>query len=281
MTANPTPSIAIIIPARYASTRFPGKPLAKIGGKTMLERVVHLARYASIDFPNIGVCVATDHPQIQKHCKQIDVPSVLTDPRCATGSDRALASLKGIKDKPDFILNLQGDAPFTEPMAVKRIIEAFLENPKHEVITPIHRLSWSDLDRLRENKKTTPFSGTTAIVDETGRALWFSKNILPAIRNEKELREQGQFSPVNQHIGLYGYRTDILEKFCHSKPSRYETLEGLEQLRLLENGIKVQTVEIELLPGRIQSGIDTAEDVERAEANIRRFGDPINEQRML
>ena len=197
----------------------------------------------------------------------------MTDPACKTGSDRVLAALKGIEDKPDFVLNLQGDAPFTEPMAVKRIINAFFDNPEYEVVTPIHRLTWKDLDRLREAKKATPFSGTTAITNKDGGAVWFSKNILPAIRGEETLRMEDQFSPVNQHIGLYGYRTDILQKFCALKPSPYEELEGLEQLRMLENGIKVQTVEIELAPGRIQSGVDTPEDIERAEEYIRKFGD--------
>lgn len=276
-----TPNIAIIIPARYSSSRFPGKPLAKIAGKTMLQRVTHLAKYAARDFPHIGVCVATDHPQIQKHSKDIGVACVLTDPKCPTGSDRALASLKGIKEKPDFVLNLQGDAPFTEPMAIKRIIEAFYENTNYEVITPVHRLTWGDLDRLIEAKKTTPFSGTTAIVSESGQALWFSKHIIPAMRDEQTMRMESQFSPVNQHMGLYGFRTDILEKYCSLPPSNYEQLEGLEQLRMLENDIKIQTVEIELTPGRIQSGIDTAEDVDRAEANIRRFGDPMASQLIL
>lgn len=269
--------VAVVIPARYGSKRFPGKPLAKIAGKTMLERVVALAKHATRHFDDIGLCVATEHPQVQAHAKQIGVPCIMTDPKCPTGSDRVLAALSQIKNKPDFILNLQGDAPFTEPLAIQRIFEAFLENPEHEVITPVHRLRWKDLDRLRESKQTTPFSGTTAIVHENGQALWFSKNIIPAIREESKMREEQDLSPVYQHMGLYGFRADILEKYCALKPSPYEELEGLEQLRMLENGIKIQTVEIELQPGRIQSGIDTLEDLDRAEKNIQKLGDPLDE----
>lgn len=274
------PSIAVIIPARYASTRFPGKPLAKIAGVTMLQRVVTLARYAVREFENVTVFVATENVEIKNHAEEIGALCGLTDPHCATGSDRALAALKHFKEMPDFVINLQGDAPFTEPLAVKRIIQSFLDNPENEVVTPIHQLSWRDLDRLRENKKTTPFSGTTVILDDKKQARWFSKNIIPAIRDEMPKREADEYSPIYQHIGLYGYRLDILEKFCKLKASTYEALEGLEQLRLIENDIKIQTVEIELLPGRIYSGIDTPEDLERAEAMIAEYGDPMDNQKL-
>lgn len=275
------PNIAIIIPARYASTRFPGKPLAKIGGVTMLQRVVHLARYAVREFTAVKIYVATENLQIQKHAREIGVDCMLTDPQHPTGSDRVLGAIEQLDDKPDFVINLQGDAPFTEPVAIKRIIQAFLDNPNHDVVTPVNRLVWRDVDRLRENKKTTPFSGTTVILNPDGQAVWFSKNIIPAVRAETEMREADEYSPIFQHIGLYGYRMAVLEKFCKLKPSHYETLEGLEQLRLLENGFKIQTVEIELMPGRGASGIDSAEDVERAENMIANFGDPMNNQTML
>ena len=245
----------------------------------MLQRVVALAEYASRDYPNIGVCVATDNAEIQKHAQKIDAACVMTSEKCATGSDRALAAAQKLKHRPDFILNLQGDAPFTEPLAIKKIIEAFHDNPEHEVVTPVHNLSWRDLDRLREAKKTTPFSGTTAILTPAAQAVWFSKNILPAIRGEEELRTKSEYSPVYQHVGLYGYRTDILEKFCASAPSPYETLEGLEQLRLLENDIKIQTVDVDIAPGQIQSGIDSQEDIDRAERRIEQYGDPMVHQK--
>jgi len=135
-----------------------------------------------------------------------------------------------------------------------------------EALTPVRRLTWAQLDKLRENKKTTPFSGTTATVDKNGRALWFSKNIIPAIRKEEKHREQSDMSPVLQHIGLYGFTPEALKKFCALPQSPYENLEGLEQLRMLENGIKLQTVEIFLEKGPAMSGIDTPEDLERAEA---------------
>ncbi len=186
-----------------------------------------------------------------------------------------LSAIRQLDDWPDFIVNLQGDAPFTPPNVIQKIFDAFQQNPRAEVITPVHRLSWPDLDRLRRAKQDTPFSGTTAVLNAQGRALWFSKNILPAIRKEDALRAQGRLSPVHQHIGLYGFRADILEKFCSLPTGTYEALEGLEQLRMLENDIRIDTVNIEIGDGMIQSGIDSPEDIARAEAHIKEFGEPL------
>lgn len=256
--------IAIAIPARYGSTRFPGKPLAEIGGQSMLSHVVALAR--SIE--DADVFVTTEDQRIADHAEELGVECIITSDACATGSDRVLEALKQRSDMPDFVLNLQGDAPFTPKSVVEAIIDAFKSNPNAEVITPVHALSWDDLDRLREAKTVTPFSGTTAIVGEDGDAKWFSKNIIPAIRKEKELRAAFDASPVHQHIGLYGFRTDILERFCDLPMGTYEKLEGLEQLRMLENGITITAVNVDIEEGQIQSGIDTPEDLERANAAL-------------
>lgn len=257
--------IAIAIPARYGSTRFPGKPLAEIGGQSMLSRVVDLAR--SID--DVDVFVTTEDQRIADHAAEIGAECVITGD-CDTGSDRVLAALKLREQSghamPDFVLNLQGDAPFTPKSVIEAIIGAFKSNPNAEVVTPVHPLSWDDLDRLREAKKTTPFSGTTAIVNADGQALWFSKNIIPAIRKEDDLRAASDISPVHQHIGLYGFRVETLERFCALPMSHYETLEGLEQLRLIENGISITAVSVEIDKGAIQSGVDTPEDLARANA---------------
>ncbi|MGQ0526435.1 MAG: 3-deoxy-manno-octulosonate cytidylyltransferase [Alphaproteobacteria bacterium] len=252
--------IAIIIPARYGSSRFPGKPLAKIAGKTMLQRVVEISETAATDFDNVSIFVTTEDQRIADHAKDIGVPCILTSPDCPTGSDRALEAIQKSGQIFDFIINLQGDAPFTTPETIAALIYAFQKNRALEVVTPAHLLTWDELDRLRENKKTTPFSGTTITINEKGRALWFSKNIIPALRTEDRSQE---LSPVFQHIGLYGFRRDALEKFCALQQSPYEKLEGLEQLRLLENGIAIHTVKVDVPV--IHSGIDSPEDLQRAE----------------
>ncbi len=136
------------------------------------------------------------------------------------------------------------------------------------VVKERNQLSWNDLDKLRRNKQTTPFSGTTAVVNKHNRAMWFSKNILPAMRKEDAYRHGGELSPVYQHIGLYGYRFDVLKKFVNLHEGKYEELEGLEQLRFLENDIPIQCVEI---PNDeiVHSGVDSPEDVTRAETIMR------------
>jgi 3-deoxy-manno-octulosonate cytidylyltransferase (CMP-KDO synthetase) len=257
--------LAIAIPARYGSSRFPGKPMTLIDGQTMLSRVVALAQKIAAENPGTSVFVATEDKRIADHAAELKVPCFITPASCPTGSDRVLSALRQFDEWPEFVINLQGDAPFTPPSVLKALIKSFQENPRAEVVTPVHQLSWADLDRLRESKKTTPFSGTTAIVGQGDRALWFSKNIIPAIRNEEKLRADERVSPVFQHMGLYGFRTDILEKFCALPQGHYEQLEGLEQLRMIENGIKITAVKVEIESGVIQSGIDTPEDVQRAE----------------
>lgn len=260
---------AIIIPARYASTRFPGKPLALLGGQTMLSRVVDIARKAAMQHPNIVVAVATEDARIEAHCREIDVPCVMTSDDCATGSDRVLQAAQKLGDDFDFVLGLQGDAPFTPVVALTSLIEAFRADPALSVVTPVVNLRWEELDTLRENKKTTPFSGTTVTRHASGRALWFSKNIIPSIRKEDRSHE---YSPVYQHLGLYGFRYDVLKRFVTLPQGEYEKLEGLEQLRLLENDIPVQTIVLDIDLGVAQAGIDSPEDAERAEQLLARLG---------
>ena len=264
---------AIIIPARYGSSRFPGKPLVKLAGESMLSRVVNVAREASKQLKNVTLAVATEDSRIEDHCKEIGVQCVMTSEACKTGSDRVLEAAQQLGGDFDFVVGLQGDAPFTPAEAPFKMIQAYISDPAIEVVTPIVRLRWSELDALRESKKTVPFSGTTCVTDARGKALWFSKNILPAIRKENRNEE---FSPVQQHIGLYGFRFDILKKFVALAEGRYEKLEGLEQLRFLENGISIQTVEVSAEHGPLQSGIDSPEDLARAEAMIKQFGDDLS-----
>ncbi len=261
--------IAVVIPARYASARFPGKPLTMIGGQSMLERVYNLAQTAIDGMGDAEILIATEDQRIADHAQSFNAPCVLTPADCPTGSDRVLAALAGMKTRPDFVINLQGDAPFTPPAMIRAVIETWQKNPALSVVTPVVRLRWLELDNLRDNKKTTPFSGTTCVTDPSGRALWFSKVIIPGIRKEDRSSE---FSPVLQHIGLYGFRTDVLERFVTLPEGRYEKLEGLEQLRLLENEIPVQTITVDVAVGMAQAGIDSPEDVHRAETLLERHG---------
>jgi len=260
----------IVIPARYASTRFPGKPLHPIAGVSMLARTVFAARQAA-EGVGARVVVATDDQRILDAATDIGVEAVMTDPELPSGTDRCRAAAALVAPEADFILNLQGDAPFTPPEHIAAVINGA---GQADVVTPVVRLTWEALDGLRERKKATPFSGTTCVRAENGRAIWFSKNILPAIRSESKLRARGPVSPVFQHIGLYGYSRDALSRIADLPASNYEELEGLEQLRFLENGLTIQAVEVQ--PSALHSaGIDTPEDALHAEALLARHGDPM------
>ena len=265
---------AIVIPARYGSTRFPGKPLAEIAGKTMLRRVVEIGWQAAAARGDVILLVATDDQRIAAHCAEIGVDCVITSEHCATGSDRVLEAMHRKGGHYDVVMSLQGDAPFTPLSAITGLLDAFEENTNREVVTPVIRLRWDELEALREAKKVTPFSGTTAIVASDGKAIWFSKNIIPAFRAEASLRVQSPaFSPVYQHLGLYAYRTDVLEKFVRLPQGYYETLEGLEQLRLLENGFSIHTIRLDVPAGMAQAGVDAPEDIVRAEEFLEKFKD--------
>lgn len=242
----------------------------------MLSRVVDLARVAARGVPegDVQIFVATDDDRIAAHCAEIGAYFLMTPSSAPTGSDRVLAALRQLNEWPDFVVNLQGDAPFTPPSVVRALIDAFDFNRRIEVATPVHRLSWAELDALREAKRTTPFSGTTAILNAQNQALWFSKTIIPAIRNESALRAAEGLSPVWQHMGLYGFRIDALEKFVMFPRGFYEDIEGLEQLRMIENGLRIQAIPVEIDGAALHGGIDSPEDVARAEKWIRQAGEP-------
>lgn len=262
----------IVIPARHGSTRFPAKPLHLIAGRTLLERVIDIAAGAANGTNDVSYVVATDHDEIEAHAREVGASVVMTDPALPSGTDRALAAVDSLGMAPDFIVNLQGDAPFTPIAQVRAVIDMARETGA-PVVTPVLRLSWDALDEVRRQKEVHPFSGTSCVRDASGRALWFSKTILPAMRKEDRLREAGAMSPVYRHIGLYGYRLDALRQFARLPLGVYEELEGLEQLRFLENGIAIQTVEVEAT-SRSMWGVDTREDAAHAERLIAEHGDP-------
>lgn len=252
----------IVIPARYASTRFPGKPLAEIGGVAMLERTARIAQQVG------AFVVATDDERIEQFCAARELPVVMTDPELPSGSDRAKVAADLFDPSADIIVNLQGDAPFTPPAYLTACLDALSKDKNADIATPVVTLSWDALDALRDAKQTTPFSGTCAIVGEDSRAIWFSKNIVPALRKQDKLRAEGDTSPVLQHVGLYAFRKEALDRYVTLPPSPYEQLEGLEQLRALEAGMIIACARVE--PHALsQAGIDTPEDLARAEAKLK------------
>lgn len=263
----------VVIPARYGSSRFPGKPLAKIAGKEMLLRVFEIAKKGTEGF-DAHIVVATEDERIFNFCKEHDIECLMTSDKCKTGSDRICEAVNILNENPDFIVNLQGDNPVCPPSFVRELIKTFESDTSVDLVTPVVELSWKELDELRENKKTTPFSGTTCIVDKNGYAKWFSKNIIPAIRKEDDLRSKGDKSPVYRHVGMYGYKCDALFKFSSLEEGVYEKLEGLEQLRFLENDMKIKVAKVSYgaFSGSM-GGVDSPDDVKRAEELFAKYGE--------
>lgn len=234
--------------------------------------MVAVARAAAALAGDVDVVVATDDDRVADHAAAIGCDVAMTDAAIASGSGRAFAAASQRAVAPGIVVNLQGDAPFVAPATAARLIAA-MRGGAAAVATPVVRLDWAALDAMRAHKVHAPFSGTTCVRDEDGRALWFSKTILPVIRDEAQRRTREPLSPVFRHVGLYAYRLDALAAFESAAPSRYERLEGLEQLRLIELGIDIATIEV-APPAQAMSGIDTAADVALAEALIATHGDP-------
>ena len=237
----------------------------------MLERVLANAWEAAVSLGDCHVVVATDDQRIADHAEQLGASVAMTDASLDSGSARAHAAAHQQAVTPRRVICLQGDAPFIAAEIIALLLQALREGDA-AVATPVYQLDWTRLDRLRQHKLTAPFSGTTCLRDRTGKALWFSKTILPALRSESELRKE-PLSPVWQHLGLYAYDMAALDWFVSAPAGTYEVLEGLEQLRFLENGKLIATVPV-AAPDHALSGIDTYEDLALAEEAIARLGDP-------
>ena len=255
---------AIVIPARYASSRFPGKPLCVVSGMTMLERVWRIAksvRQAS------RVVIATDDERILAHARTFDAEAVMTSPDCANGTERVYDALKRAAISQDIVLNLQGDAPLTPPWVLEAMIDEMIIDPTPELVTPAVRLSGAALDAFVEQKKERPGSGTTVVFDVKKNALYFSKSIIPLIRYPGHAH-------IYRHIGLYGYRKAALARYMTLKPTPLEQAEALEQLRALEHGMVVRVAVVDYR-GRTHCSIDAPGDVAVAETIIAREGELI------
>lgn len=238
-------SVIGIIPARYASSRFPGKPLALIAGKTMLARVVEQARKASL---LEEVVVATDDERIVAHANQLGVKVVMTSNEHPSGTDRCYEAYKISGSKADYVLNVQGDEPFLNPIQIDELAAVCTGNT--EIATQM--IVCNDPEVLMDQGEVKIALGVN------NQALYFSRNIIPAIKN-KPMQEWHLHHTYYRHVGMYAYRKDILEKICALKPSALEKAESLEQLRWLENGYTVTCV-----PTTFDSHcVDTPEDIEK------------------
>ncbi|MGV3641741.1 MAG: 3-deoxy-manno-octulosonate cytidylyltransferase [Adhaeribacter sp.] len=235
-----------IIPARYASTRFPGKPLVDIGGKTMIQRVYEQARKSRLQ----QVLVATDDVRIAEAVRAFGGEAVMTGEQHQSGTDRCFEAYTRHNVPFDCIVNIQGDEPFIHPEQINLVLTCF-ENPATQLATLIKQIT----DPAELQNPNTP----KVITDSRQQALYFSRHPIPYLRGA----EPGSWlnhHTYYKHIGIYGYRADILEQITQLPPSPLELAESLEQLRWLENGFRIMTA----LTIQENLGIDSPADLEKA-----------------
>lgn len=267
-------NILIVIPARYASSRLPGKPLMKIAGVEMIARVAKIAESVCRKNEYCSYVVATDDSKIYEFCEQNNFNAVMTSEDCQNGTERCWDAVKRLNVEPKLIVNLQGDNPLCPPWIIQDIINDWKSHTA-DVYTPCVLLDWDEYETLKESKKATPHSGTTALVDKYGYALAFSKNIIPAIRKEEKARGLINKSPVRRHIGLYAYTYQTLKDYFTMEESVYEQgyVEGLEQMRFLYNGLKIKVADVDYRNRETTSGVDSPEDLARVEEILHKYGE--------
>lgn len=260
---------AIVIPARYRSSRFPGKPLAALKGadgvaKTLIQRAWE-AGMAAEGFAE--VVVATDDERIREAAEGFGARVVMTPESCRNGTERCAAALPHLRTDPDVVVNLQGDAPLTPPWFLEALRDA-MQDPAFEVATPVLRCDAEAHAAFLEDRAAGRVGGTTAVFDCTGRALYFSKEVIPYTGRTFA---EGEVCPVFHHVGVYAYRPSALSAYSGWPEGGLEKWEGLEQLRFLENGAPIACVEVEAR-GRVFWEVNNPADVARVEGAMARAG---------
>lgn len=258
----------ILIPARYASSRYPGKPLVGLQGASGVTRsLIERSWRAACNVDGVdAVFVATDDDRIAQAAEGFGAQVVMTDTACANGTERCADALARLGIAPRVVVNLQGDAPLTPAWFVSALIKAV--DAGAQMATPVLRLTPETHARFMEDRRAGRVGGTTAVMDAHGRALYFSKEVLPYTGRIYGAAEQ---VPAFHHVGVYAYTPDALAAYMAAGPCALENLEGLEQLRFLYNGLPVTCVEVEA-DGREFWELNNPEDVARIEAVLHREG---------
>ncbi len=240
-----------VIPARFGSTRFPGKPLFKIAGKPMIEWVILATQTAK---RLNQVVVATDNEEIADVANKLGVMVVMTDSYLPSGSDRVWAAVKELEC--EIVVNIQGDEPLLQGAMIDLLVHGF-QATNNEMGTLVKELEKADLHNLNVVK---------AILNHKNEAIYFSRMPIPYTRIESPSKIEACW----QHLGLYAYKKSFLKKFCETAPVLIEQGESLEQLRALWLGAKIQTVIIDQQSGFKCIGVDTPEDVKKVEPFLKR-----------
>jgi 3-deoxy-manno-octulosonate cytidylyltransferase (CMP-KDO synthetase) len=259
----------ILIPARYQSSRYPGKPLVPLSGasggaKPLIQRSVEAARRVR---GVSGVFVTTDDERIAEACAAFGVGAIMTSPECRNGTERCAEALAALHE-PELVINFQGDALLTPPNFVEALIRQMREDDGALVATPALRLRSAEVQALQAEEAAGRVGGTSVVTDSSNRALYFSKRLIPHLPSGAL---DDEMSPVRLHVGVYAYRPEALERYAATPVSEIETLEGLEQLRFLVAGVPVAVVEVETPPFALRE-LNNPEDVAPIERALMEAG---------
>jgi 3-deoxy-manno-octulosonate cytidylyltransferase (CMP-KDO synthetase) len=253
--------VLLVIPARYASSRFPGKSLAKLRGvdgesRSLIQRTWEAAQQVkSVD----RIVVATDDTRIKDAAERFGAEVIMTSSTCQNGTERCAEVLQQL-DGFDVVVNLQGDSPLTPAWFIDNVVAA-MQDPNVAMATPVLRCDATALNGFQEDRENGRVGGTTVVFDASGKALYFSKEVLPYTGRRFEPHED---VPVFHHVGVYAYRASVLRQYPDWNEGNLEHWEGLEQLRFMENNVPVQCVEVDA-KGRAFWELNNPVDVARIE----------------
>ncbi|WP_146347724.1 3-deoxy-manno-octulosonate cytidylyltransferase [Phaeobacter marinintestinus] len=263
-------SVLVAIPARYASTRYPGKPLVPLTGASgMSKSLIQRSWEAASEVNGVDrVVVATDDDRIKAEAEGFGAEVVMTSSDCVNGTERCAEAFDNLGGGFDIVVNLQGDAPLTPAWFIEDLITGLRADPMAEVATPVLRCDGRALNGFLDDRKAGRVGGTTAVFTKNSHALYFSKEVIPF--TSKTYADDAE-TPVFHHVGVYAYRPSALGAYPRWSPGPLEQLEGLEQLRFMEHGHTVLCVEVEAR-GRQFWELNNPEDVPRIQSMMAEMG---------
>jgi 3-deoxy-manno-octulosonate cytidylyltransferase (CMP-KDO synthetase) len=262
--------VLVVIPARYASTRYPGKPLVELRGATGEARsLIQRSWDAAQGVTGVDrVVVATDDDRIKSAAEAFGAEVVMTSADCQNGTERCAEALDKLGGGYDIVVNLQGDAPLTPAWFIEDLVAGLSAHPVAEVATPVLRCDGRALNGLLNDRRQGRVGGTTAVFGADHNALFFSKEVIPYTGQEFDDADE---TPVFHHVGVYAYRSSALAAYPRWASGPLEHLEGLEQLRFLERGAHMLCVEVEAR-GRQFWELNNPQDVPKIEAMLAEMG---------
>jgi len=263
-------SVLIVIPARYASTRYPGKPLVTLRGATgQAKSLVQRSWEAAMQVKGVDrVVIATDDDRIADAAQAFGAEVAMTSSTCQNGTERCAEAVANLATDAEIVVNLQGDAPLTPAWFVEDLVAVLRAAPQAGVATPVLRTDGATLNALRADRQAGRVGGTTAVFGADKNALYFSKEVIPFT---SESYTDGEDTPVFHHVGVYAYRPAALAAYAGWPVGPLERLEGLEQLRFVERGVPVLCVEV-AARGRQFWELNNPEDVPKIEAMMVQIG---------